>query len=216
MQKHQRGLIEEIASCGSCRVIDDVRWNASLQHFEGSLLWHGVPTTPRALSIFADFVCTAARKPKPDLVVALSSSGISWGTAVALQMRRPVAILRIEPHKYGPINPDVRRYAGHRAWLVDNHCGSGETIDMARSLLESYGVLLDEVFVVEAQQRRGGVHAAVLVPDKLEALLALDYFGAVERDVVTRFLREGRQCLNDASWVCGVQRHLSTNLSKIL
>lgn len=210
MQNHQQGLIEEIASCGSCAVIDDVQWNASLQNFEGSLLWHGVPTTLRALSLFADFVCNAARTPEPDVVVAVSSSGISWGTAAALQLRRPVAVLRIEPHKYGPINPDVRRHAGQRAWLVDNHCGSGETLDMARSLLGIYGVSLDEVFVVEAQQRLVGMHAAVLVADKLEALLALDYFvGAVERDVVVRFLREGWQCLNDAAWVRRVQGHLA-------
>jgi adenine/guanine phosphoribosyltransferase-like PRPP-binding protein len=209
MQNHQHGLIDEIARSGSCEVIDDARWNTALQQFEGSLLWHGVPTTLRAMSIFADFVRSTARTPEPDVVVAVSSSGISWGTAIAVQIGRPVAVLRVEPHKYGPINAEVRRYAGRRAWLVDNHCGSGETVDAARSLLARYGVTLEEVFVVEAQQRLGGIQAAVLVTDKLQALLALGCFGTVEREVVGRFLCEGRQYLNDAEWVRGVQMHLA-------
>jgi orotate phosphoribosyltransferase len=195
-------LIEEIIKYRSSCVINDVHWNQAAAHFEGSFLWHGVPTSVEALRIFTKFVTSESDASKAvSVVIGISSSGIAWATAVALGMGLPLAVLRLSAHQYGPVNTDVRRHKGQRAYLIDNHFGSGETIIQAQKLLADYSIDVDRIFVVERRQCNASVEGLLSVDRKLRALLERGYFSGVEAEIAERYLEHKEEWLADQTWV---------------
>ncbi|WP_423760752.1 hypothetical protein [Burkholderia sp. NLJ2] len=209
MTRHGELLIEEIVKHRSCRALDDVRWSDVNARFEGSLFWHGVPTSTGALEAFASFAASRPNLPAPvSVVVGIASSGIAWATAVALRMALPLAVLRLTEHRYGPTNLDVRRHAGRNAYLIDNHFGSGETIGQARSLLANYSVNVAGTCVVEAREPDPGIVTPLTVDAKLRALLERGYFSRVGAEIAERYLLHKDDWLADTAWVRRVRDDL--------
>jgi adenine/guanine phosphoribosyltransferase-like PRPP-binding protein len=202
-------ILEEIVAAHSCCIVDDVSWDAGASRFRGSFLWHGIPTSARVLHAFADFAVSVAQGARPPAVVAgVSTSGIAWATAVALRIGRPLAVLRLQPHRYGVQNQDLTRHRGVTAWLVDNFVGSGDTIRDAQRTLEAADIEATYVLAVESL-RANPVVAALTTETKLQELLQRDYFGPLDRQIVERYLNDARGWLDDAEWVLSVKKALS-------
>jgi adenine/guanine phosphoribosyltransferase-like PRPP-binding protein len=200
-------ILHEILAAKSCRLVNDVHWNDVSGQYEGSFLWHGIPTSLVSLRSFAQFVAHSGA-PLPNVVAGVSSSGIAWGTAVAIHIARPLGVLRLRRHSYGTWNGDLSSYKGDSAWLVDNFVGSGETLEEAQSVLERLGLETTGVYAVEATEHHP-VQALIRTEAKLRELLRRGYFCDFEQEVVQRYLGHGRRGLDDETWVRRIQAILT-------
>lgn len=210
---NDRGILfEEVRREQACCLVDDVRWEPSTERFVGSFLWNGIPTTFSALMAFTRHVLSASALQPPSVVVGVASSGIAWATAVALAIERPLAVVRLARHRYGPWNAGIEVNAGRQAWLIDNFYGSGDTMREASALLADVGIEITLTAVVEASDAAPtSVCAALRLRDKLVALRSVGYFDSLGDEVVERYLQDPATWLYDSAWVREVKARLACN-----
>ena len=98
----------------------------------------------------ADYLGTIIRIKFPDvqLIVGLASAGVVWSSRIATNLGLPMAFVRGEPKFYGVgrlVEGNPQR--GSRVVIVDDLCGSGETILKAIKALEQEYEIKTEGFV---------------------------------------------------------------------
>jgi adenine/guanine phosphoribosyltransferase-like PRPP-binding protein len=210
-------LLTEIFEKRTVYLVDDVSWDPARRRYTGSLLWHGMPINPVTLSAFAAFVGSSVPACEAlDVVVGVVSSGVPWATALAMSTSRPLVPLRMEPHRYGVWNHELRSFASKSCILVDNYLGSGETLGRARQLVQAAGVACSRCVVLEASRAHRDVDALIETTSKLTWLLKRGYFSPAAEPVVVRLLKDPEGWSHDLEWVRTVRRQIQEHGTPLL
>ncbi len=201
-------FLPSLISARAVFVFNETYWNQQEGRFRGGFLWNSIPQSSENLKLFAklgmEILGSALRDA--DVVIALSSSGISWGTSLALEAQKDLFVLKLKPHSYGPWNPGLERFRGKRGIIVDNYFGSGDTVKQAIEVLAPYQVQISDAIVPERFYSKEfdmpcRVNHLFLTTDKLNALLKIGYFQGVEAEIMSRIAEDPAGHMLDKEWV---------------
>lgn len=206
-------ILKDIMRYRTVSVVDNVYWDKQSSRYVGSFIWNGLPTTVGCLSAFSNWIQSQMHVDQENIaVIGLRSSGIAWGTSVSLRLEVPLIPLRLQEHKYGPFNSDLRYYNPEYIIIVDNFCGSGDSLKRAMDIVAASSLITRHIFVVESSgvYEHQLLESMLLTPDKLSFLLRRGYFNPIEQEIVKKYTYTLDTYLNDIDWVCKVKQQLSS------
>ncbi len=140
---------------------------------------------PEALRLAAKAYSNALAGLQFDLLTTAPLAGIPIGTAVALEMNRPLVYPRKEAKKYGTGKLVEGKWeAGQTAVVVDDVTTSGDSILQCIKAIESVGMhVTDSLLLIDRQQ--GGLENIRAAGYNAEAVMTL-------REILDVLLQNGR------------------------